>query len=73
MGEGLKSINKSAKPIKLKKFFLAMTSTNFSNKIDSGVVEVVWGRGVMAAARDLKSRDLESCGFDSRRPYYIRN
>lgn len=30
-----------------------MTSTNFSNKIDSGVVEVVWGHGGMADASDF--------------------
>ena len=29
------------------------------------------GRGVMVAARDLKSRDLESCGFDSHRPHCV--
>lgn len=46
-----------------------MTSTNFRNKIDSGVVEVVWGRGGMEDASDLKSDDPESCGFKSHRPY----
>ena len=29
------------------------------------------GRGVTVAARDLKSRDFESCGFESHRPHCV--